>query len=179
VAFENISKAISFWGGIASLLALIVMCIEYSRRLYKKIQSDQGTNEKIYSEIELSIKSLSEKATSHQKRQEIFMYSSSLLDRGRNIEIRLRINAAIMHIISFITFAFACISIRYKSDYIFITSEMAITFVKLIIIALMLVLLFINVSVKRKIGNMSKLNDSFFNGYIDVIHEHIENKFNA
>jgi len=179
VSFENIGEAIGFWGGLASIVALVVMGAGYFRGVLSRIREKQRENEQRYSELEQEITFLTQKATTHQQRQDVYMYANSLLSNGRNLEMRIRITSGVLHIISFSVAAVAFAIIKYKDEFNYIDTESGVIIFKSGLGFLILGLLVANTMLIRVTARLAKFNDSFYKGFITVIDGHIEKRFNS
>ena len=162
---EQINSLINPWAGLASLLGLVFAVVGFSMRMFKRYKAEKIKQQEKYDDIKRSINSLSGGATTISKRQDVYMYASETLGNSRHKEIQMRVKLVPIYIISFIVFCF--------SLGILLILKLSILFVVVLVIGNILILQscisFINIQ-----SQFSKLNESFYDGYMESVHDHIE-----
>ncbi|WP_345323337.1 hypothetical protein [Novipirellula rosea] len=89
---------VSFWGGIASILAVFATAVSFGLRL---IRSASEKRAELNSELLQTTESIAErvrKATTQGKRQDLFIYYQSMLSQRRFSQTVMEINSAVYHI---------------------------------------------------------------------------------
>ncbi len=170
MSFTNITEMIGFWGGIASIFALFAMFFTYARKKLADIQVKHQEQEQKYIQVKSEISDLTSKATTHLKREEVYMYANSLVNYERHYEIRIRIIASVAHIWSFIIVLYAIGMNTFKV----MAPGYAINLLKSSLVVCLAALVYFNIKLILSVKHIAKLNDSFAEGFIDVIYEHIK-----
>jgi len=156
---------INQYGNISSILALIFVIIGFINKQIQKFRDLKDQQDKEYQEVKEEIKLLASNASTITQRQDVFMYVNSSVNFGRHRENRMRIRATTNYIISFITFLLTInvilfIKLSILEDILFIILD----------IALIISVYKINTILEQ----LGSINDSFAEGYIETISNHIE-----
>jgi hypothetical protein len=164
----NFTEVISFWGGIASIIAIVIMLIEIIRKVLARIKANQSEQEKRYESMREGISYLTQNATTYQEKQEVFIYVSSMLDHGRHGEIRISMIAILMNILSGILLVILVISF-FKS----LPSDMEKynLLIRSSILSAGIALTYYNFKIYIIIKKIRTINDSFASGFLNVIEE--------
>lgn len=174
----NFTEIIGFYGGITSIIGLLLMISIYTRKAFVVMKEKQKEQERRYIEIRDEITQLASKATSHQKRQDIYIYANSQANHYRHFETRIRMTTYLMHILSFIIILPGLAYIKYKDELDFISLEHGLILCKAALVLLMLGLLYVNIRLLKMVRHVSKLNDSYSEGFLNALGEHIKRMIN-
>lgn len=88
----NIIEFVSFWGGIASLIALVVLAIQFLRKVNKQLKIKADEQGKLADSLRDEISELAQKGTTAQRKHEVYTFINSIINRNRHFEASYRIH---------------------------------------------------------------------------------------
>ncbi|MEW8073831.1 MAG: hypothetical protein AB2826_25785 [Candidatus Thiodiazotropha sp.] len=171
---NNIYETISFWGGIASIVALLVIVIQFLRKAHQMLIEKKEEQDRISESIRREISEIAKKGTTIQRRQEIYAFVDSILSRSRHFELRFKID----YIFGFCALILTlCGSIFFvvKMDfqgYIEIPAFVKQILTPIIPIFFIVTIIFL-LHAYRSIYIYTKKIDAFAKGFILVLSQHI------
>ena len=119
---------------------------------------------------------LASKATTYQKIQVAYMYANSMLDYGRQLELRTRLGVICMHILSFIMGLLAWVGVMYRFEpppgipsYLIVVGKVALG-------VCILGLAYLNLRLNSLMKHIAKLNDASAEGLMEVMEEHFKKR---
>lgn len=169
---DSLTQFISFWGGIASIVALIITIVGGFWVMLKKFKERYKKELELLNDFRLAIAERAKAATTQGKRMDLYIYHQSILSAQRYSELIEEVRLSTIHIASFIFilfFASLDANANYYLDIAFGKGDLLYNNFGLIHILLNILLFYINISLRIQSNKNKRILNTLSNSLIDEL----------